>query len=93
MPVVAATRGQLLDTSDVRSHNGGKEGVWFGYLIVASLLFLDDEVLLASSSHDLQRALEQFETKCEVAWIRVGPSKTEVMVLNRKRCGVLLPSG
>ena len=31
----------------------GEEGVWFGRLWVTSLLFADDVVLLASSSHDL----------------------------------------
>jgi len=31
----------------------GEEGVWFGNLRVASLLFVDNVVLLASSSQDL----------------------------------------
>jgi len=34
-----------------------EDGVWFGNLRVASLLFVDDVILLASSSYDFQRAL------------------------------------
>ena len=35
----------------------GEDGVWFGNLSTASLLFADDVVLLASSSQDLQCTL------------------------------------
>jgi len=34
----------------------GEEDVWFGNIRVTSLLFMDDVVLLASSSHDIQSA-------------------------------------
>ena len=39
----------------------GEEGVWFGDLRFTSLA--DDVILLASSSHDLQCALEQLSVK------------------------------
>ena len=38
----------------VSRHSHGEEGVWFGNLRVASLLFEDDVVLLASSIQDFQ---------------------------------------
>lgn len=44
-----------------RSH--GEEGVWFENVRVYALLYADDVVLLASSSHDIQRALGQFSVK------------------------------
>ncbi|KAF7658853.1 hypothetical protein LDENG_00007090, partial [Lucifuga dentata] len=43
----------------------GSEGVQFGDLRIASLLFADDVVLLASSDSDLQCALSRFEAECE----------------------------
>ena len=49
------------------------------------LLFADDVVLLASSEHDLQRALEWFAAKCEAVGMRVSTSKSEAIVLCRNR--------
>ena len=51
----------------------------------ASLLSTDDVVLLVSSSHDLQRAPEGFEAECEAAWMKVSSSKSEAMIINRKK--------
>ena len=51
------------------------ESVWFGNLRVTSLFFVDDVVLLASSSQDLHGALEGFPAKCEVARIKVNTSR------------------
>ncbi|KAJ0033836.1 hypothetical protein NQD34_000943 [Periophthalmus magnuspinnatus] len=42
----------------------GPEGVWFGNHRISSLLFADDDVLMASSSQDLQQALGQFAAEC-----------------------------
>ena len=42
-------------------------------------------VLLASSDHDLQLSLDQFAAECEAAGMRISTSKSESMVLNRKR--------
>ncbi|XP_048857101.1 uncharacterized protein LOC125724452 [Brienomyrus brachyistius] len=63
----------------------GVEGVRFGDLRIRSLLFADDVVLLASSSRDLQLSLEQFAAECEAAGMRISTSKSETMVLSRKR--------
>ncbi|KAK9539560.1 hypothetical protein VZT92_004659 [Zoarces viviparus] len=59
----------------------GEENVTFG---IASLLFADDVVLLASSDRDLQHSLERFAAECEAAGMRVSTSKSEAMVLCRK---------
>nr|XP_049577497.1 glycine receptor subunit alpha-3 isoform X2 [Syngnathus scovelli] len=63
----------------------GVEGVRFGDLSIASLLFADDVVLLASSGRDLQLSLERFAAECEAVGMRVSTSKSESMVLDRKR--------
>jgi len=62
----------------------GVEGVRFGDLSIASLLFADDVVLLASSGRDLQLSLERFAAECEAVGMRVNTSKSESMVLDRK---------
>ncbi|XP_054875833.1 interleukin-15 isoform X2 [Poeciliopsis prolifica] len=43
----------------------GIEGIRFGGLRIASLLFADDVVLLAPSGRDLQLSLERFAAECE----------------------------
>ncbi|TWW70516.1 hypothetical protein D4764_18G0013220 [Takifugu flavidus] len=58
--------------------------------LIASLLFADDVVLLASSARDLQRSLDQFGAACEAAGMRISTSKSEAMVLNRKKVECLL---
>ncbi|KAJ0002535.1 hypothetical protein NQD34_007684 [Periophthalmus magnuspinnatus] len=63
----------------------GSEGVWFGNHRISSLLFADDVVLMASLSQDLQQALGRFAAECEVAGIRISSSKSEAMVLDRKK--------
>ena len=63
----------------------GVEGVRFGDFRIWSLLFADDVVLLASSDHDLQHSLDQFTAECKAAGMRISTSKSESMVLNRKR--------
>ncbi|XP_068573506.1 uncharacterized protein, partial [Cebidichthys violaceus] len=50
----------------------GVENVRFEGLGIASLLFADDVVLLASSDRDLQHSLGRFAAECEVAGMRVG---------------------
>jgi len=57
--------------------------VQFGDLRIASLLFADDVVLLASSDHD-QHALGRFSAECEAACMRVSTSKSQAMVLCQK---------
>ncbi|KAL3970507.1 aldehyde oxidase [Sarotherodon galilaeus] len=49
------------------------------------VLVPDDVVLLVSSNDGLQLALEQFAAKCEAAGMRISTSKSEAMVLSRKR--------
>jgi len=50
------------------------KGVWFGDLRIASLLFADNVVLLATSGCDLQYALGRFAAECEVVGMRVSTS-------------------
>ena len=54
-----------------------EEGVQFGNLRIASLLFADDMVLLASSNHDLQHALRRFAAECETSGMKVSTSKSK----------------
>ena len=71
----------------------GVEGVRFGDLRIGSLLFADDVVLLASSDLDLQLSLERFAAECKAAGMRISTSKSESMVLNRKRVECTLHFG
>ncbi|KAI3363672.1 hypothetical protein L3Q82_001297 [Scortum barcoo] len=75
----------------------GPEGVRFGNHRISSLLFADDVVLLASSSsQDLQHVLERVcsRVKCgEAAGMRISTSKSEAMVLDRKRVACPLRVG
>jgi len=68
-------------------HSLEEEGVWFGNIRSESLLFADDVVPLASSSHDCQCALVWFAAECEVAKMKVSSSKSKAMVLNWKKLG------
>ncbi|TWW74022.1 hypothetical protein D4764_14G0000230 [Takifugu flavidus] len=68
----------------------GVEGIRFGDLRITSLLFADDVVLLASSARDLQLSLDRFAAACEAAGMRISTSKSEAMVLNRKKVECLL---
>ncbi|XDV31537.1 hypothetical protein PO909_002528 [Leuciscus waleckii] len=63
----------------------GPEGVRFGDHTISSLLFADDVVVLASSDQDLQHALGRFAAECEAAGMKISTSKSEAMVLSRKR--------
>ncbi|KAI3366397.1 hypothetical protein L3Q82_000552 [Scortum barcoo] len=73
----------------------GPEGVRFGNHRISSLLFADDVVLLASSSQDLQHVhvLERFAAECEAAGMRISTSKSEAMVLDRKRVACMPSPG
>ena len=71
----------------------GPEGVWFGNHRISSLLFADDVVLLASSNQDLQRALGRFAAECEAAGMKISSSKSEAMVLDRKKVACPLQVG
>ncbi|KAK3506888.1 hypothetical protein QTP70_030909 [Hemibagrus guttatus] len=71
----------------------GLEGVRFGDYRISSLIFADDVVLLAPSSLDLQHALGRFAAECEAAGMRVSTSKSEAMVLDRKKVACTLQVG
>ncbi|TWW64247.1 hypothetical protein D4764_03G0012550 [Takifugu flavidus] len=71
----------------------GVEGVEFGRRKISSLLFADDVVLLAPSNRDLQQMLGRFATECEAAGTRISTSKSEAMVLARKKVECLLRVG
>ncbi|TWW71177.1 hypothetical protein D4764_17G0006600 [Takifugu flavidus] len=45
----------------------------------------DDVVLLASSARDLQLSLDRFTAECKAAGMRISTSKSEAMVLSRKK--------
>ncbi|KAK3527697.1 hypothetical protein QTP86_034170 [Hemibagrus guttatus] len=68
----------------------GLEGVRFGDHRISLLLFADDVVLLAPSDLDLQHALGCFAAECEAAGMRVSTSKSEAMVLDRKKAACTL---
>ena len=65
-------------------------GCNFGGLRIASLLFADDEVLMAPSACDHQHSLDRFAAECEVAGMRISTSKSEAMVFSRKPMDCLL---
>ncbi|KAI3362441.1 hypothetical protein L3Q82_012244 [Scortum barcoo] len=71
----------------------GRREVRFGNHRISSLLFADDVVLMASSSQDLQHVLERFAAECEAAGMRISTSKSEAMVLDRKRVACPLRVG
>lgn len=48
-------------------------------------LFSDDGVLLATLGHDLQHILGQFAAEWEGAGMRISISKSEAMILDRKK--------
>ncbi|KAK3557454.1 hypothetical protein QTP70_027739, partial [Hemibagrus guttatus] len=77
----------------ISRHSQGLEGVQFGDHRISSLIFADDVVLLAPSSLDLQHALGHFAAECEAAQMRVSTSKSEAMVLNRKKVACTLQVG
>ncbi|KAL7851912.1 hypothetical protein SRHO_G00176970 [Serrasalmus rhombeus] len=69
----------------VSGRSRGQEGIMCGGWRVASLLFEDDVVLLAESHGCLQCSLEQFTAECEAVGMWISTSKSESMVLARKR--------
>lgn len=71
----------------------GPEGVRFGDHTISSLLFADDVVVLAPSYQDLQHALGRFAAECEAAGMKISTSKSEAMVLSRKRVACPLQVG
>ncbi len=56
----------------------------FGEQRIASLLFADDMVLMASSVCHLQHSLDRFAAECKVAGMKISTSKYEAMDLSRK---------
>jgi len=71
----------------------GVEQVRFWGLGIASLLFVDDVILLASLNHDLRHSLGHFAAECEAAGMRFGTSKSEAMVLFQKPVNFSLQVG
>ncbi|KAK3505834.1 hypothetical protein QTP70_004994, partial [Hemibagrus guttatus] len=80
-------------TKQISRRNQGLEGVRFWDHRISSLIFADDVVLLASSGLDLQHALGRFAAECEAAGMRVSTSKSEAMVLDRKKVACTLQVG
>uniref|UniRef100_A0AAV2JNG5 Reverse transcriptase domain-containing protein n=1 Tax=Knipowitschia caucasica TaxID=637954 RepID=A0AAV2JNG5_KNICA len=69
----------------LRERSQGPEGVRFGNHRISSLLFADDVVLLDPTNQDLQHALGRFAAECKAAGMRISTSKSEAMVLDRKK--------
>ncbi|KAK3541999.1 hypothetical protein QTP86_009835 [Hemibagrus guttatus] len=69
--------------------------VWSLYNRSRSLVCIAsyDVALLAPSSLDLQHALGRFAAECEAAGMRVSTSKSEAMVLDRKKVACTLQVG
>ena len=74
----------MIFTDRISRRSRGEESVQFGDLRIASLLFADDVVLLATSDRELQHALGRFAAECEAVAMRVSTSRSEAMVLCRK---------
>lgn len=72
----------FMDRISRRSRGG--EGLQFGDLRIASLLFADDVVLMASSACDLQHSLDRLAAECEAAGMKISTTKSEAMTLSRK---------
>jgi len=66
----------------------GEESVWFGDLRIASLLFADGVVLLATSGRDLQYTLGRFAVECEAVGMRVSKSEAMVLCRNTVECSL-----
>lgn len=60
------------------------DGVRCRNCMIASLLFTDDVVIMASLSQDLQCALGWLVVECEAAGMKIIISKFKVIVLNWK---------
>ncbi|KAI3366821.1 hypothetical protein L3Q82_009237 [Scortum barcoo] len=93
-PLLRAVRS-LYDRSRSLVRIAGRAGgspVWEPQDFI-SLLFADDVVLMASSGQDLQHVLERFAAECEAAGMRISTSKSEAMVLDRKRVACPLQVG
>lgn len=55
-------------------------GIWYKDWQISFLLFTDDVVLLVIFCQDLKHALWMFVAEYEVAWMRIGSSKSKTMV-------------
>ena len=77
----------------ISRHSRGGEGLQFGGLRIALLLFADDVVLMAPSACDLQHSLDRFAAECEAAGMRISTSKSEAIVLSREPMDCLLRVG
>ncbi|CAI5677887.1 unnamed protein product [Oreochromis niloticus] len=74
-----------LETLRISRRSQVAGGFHFSGLRISSLLFAYDVVLLASSGDGLRLALERFAAECEAAGMRISTSKSEAIVLSRKR--------
>ncbi|TWW73510.1 hypothetical protein D4764_15G0009040 [Takifugu flavidus] len=68
----------------------GDRRVCSNYRGITLLSLPDDVILLASSARDLQLSLDRFAAACEAAGMKISTSKSEAMVLNRKKVECLL---
>ncbi|KAI3357129.1 hypothetical protein L3Q82_015603 [Scortum barcoo] len=98
-PLLRAVRS-LYDRSRSLVRIAGRAGgspVWEPQDFISALCDDDDDdddvVLMASSGQDLQHVLEWFAAECEAAGMRISTSKSEAMILDRKRVACPLRVG
>jgi len=70
------------------SHSRVDERVTIGSCRINRLLFANNLVLLASSEHDFQQALDRLLGTCDRAGLKISTKKTEVLCLstNPRQC-------
>ena len=60
-------------------------GVLCGEMLVSSLLFADDTVLLAENAEDMRRSLQCLQTWCEEWSVEINVEKSAMMHMRKKR--------
>jgi len=83
-PLVLAPLLFLAYINWIDSQSRVDEGVSVGSCRINRLLFADNLVLLASSEHGLDYALDRFSATCDQAGMNISTEKTEVLCLSRK---------
>ncbi|KAI3371695.1 hypothetical protein L3Q82_024259 [Scortum barcoo] len=92
-PLLRAVRSLYDRSRSLVRIAGSKSDLFPVHVGLRQGLPFDDVVLMASSGQDLQHVLERFAAECEAAGMRISTSKSEAMVLDRKRVACPLRVG
>ncbi|KAI3372595.1 hypothetical protein L3Q82_023066, partial [Scortum barcoo] len=92
-PLLRAVRSLYDRSRSLVRIAGSKSDLFPVHVGLRQGLPFDDVVLMASSGQDLQHVLERFAAECEAAGMRISTSKSEAMVLDRKRVACPLQVG